>query len=300
MFRLEGITGVEFCNESELVDNKMMEQLGYERVEIAGCNGKYGQNITAYFYKDDSQYVYAECYIAKLNAFTKLIIDKSTFDKLDMKNRLIIINTGKGGGSGTRAVPYVWYNDKMLAIHKCGHEGKEVDHKQMSLNLITKESLRECNTTQNSKNKKNLYTWGMYMDGTFYIRIEENDGILSDIDIEELKQSGFSVKVTKKNIHIEKDFENEIDAIKELRAYEERYYGEYAYNPLNDMRGHIDAKIDQLILGTKTGDDVIREILTDYANDAVLIARYNLEKEYESRGMDYNHGNILENGRFVA
>ena len=170
----------------------------------------------------------------------------------------------------------------------------------MSLNLITDESLRECSTLQNSRNKINLHTWGTYLDGTFYVYIREKNGLLSESDIEELRREDFSVKINKNYVNIEKGFEKEIDAIKTLRAYEEKYYGEYAFNPLNDMRGHIDAKIDQLIFGTKSEDDVIREILADYVNDAVFIARYNLEKEYENRGMYYNHGNILENGRFVA
>lgn len=298
MFKMDGITGVEFCTVDELVDNSVMEQLGFIRTEVSNFSHGHDRNITAYFYKEDLPYVYVECYIAKLDAYTKLIIDKKKFEVLGMKDKVVVLNTGKG--DGTRAVPSVSGGKTIKAIHKCGHENREVDHIGMSLNIITEESLRECNTKQNSRNKKNLHAWGMYSDGTFYIQINEVTGILSDKDIEELRQTGFSVKVTKNKIHIEKEFVNELDAIKELRAYEERYYGEYAFNPLNDMRGHVDAKIDQLIFGTKNEEDIIRELLADYSHDAVLIARYNLEKEYQSRGMQYNSGKVLSNGRFVS
>ena len=140
----------------------------------------------------------------------------------------------------------------------------------------------------------------MSHDGNFFIYIEEKIGFLSETDIKELRRAGFTVKIGSKNIKIRKSFVYEIDAIRELRNYEVGFYGEYAFNPLNDVRGHFEAKFEQLILGTKSEDDVTREILADYSNDAVLIARYNLEKEYQSRGMEYNTGNTCDNGRFVS
>lgn len=298
MFRIDGISGVEFCTVDELVNDVQMEQLGFEKIQVSGRSRSYGKSVTAYYYKEDCSYVYAECFIAKLNAYTKLIIDKEKFEALGMKDKVVVLNTGKG--DGTRAVPSVSDSKTIKAIHKCGHEGKEVDHTQMSLNIITEESLRECSTLQNSRNKNKLHAWGMHWDGTFYIRIDEKNGLLSESDIEVLRQNGFSVKETKRNVRVEKEFSNELDAIRELRDYEVRFYGQYAFNPLMDMRGHFDAKFDQLILGIKSEEDVMKEILSDYANDAVLIARYNLEKEYQSRGMQYNTGETLSNGRFIS
>lgn len=298
MFRIDGISGIEFCEVDELVNDAVMEQLGFKKVQVFGRSYIYGKNITAYYYKEGCSYVYVECFFVKLNAYTKLIIDKEKFEALGMKDKAVFLNTGKGNGS--RAVPSVRYNGKTFAIHKCGHEGKEVDHTQMSLNIITEESLRECSTKQNNKNKKNLHKWGMTWENKFYICIEENNDILSESDINGLKQSGFSVKETKRSVKIEKEFLNELDAIKALRNYEVTYYDQYAFNPLNDMRGHFEVKFDQLILGTKTEEDVIKEVLIDYANDAGLIARYNLEKEYQSRGIQYNTGKTLENGQFVS
>ena len=136
MFRIDGISGIEFCEVDELVNDAVMEQLGFKKVQVFGRSYIYGKNITAYYYKEGCSYVYVECFFVKLNAYTKLIIDKEKFEALGMKDKAVFLNTGKGNGS--RAVPSVRYNGKTFAIHKCGHEGKEVDHTQMSLSTFSK------------------------------------------------------------------------------------------------------------------------------------------------------------------
>ena len=66
------------------------------------------------------------------------------------------------------------------------------------------------------------------------------------------------------------------------------------------MRGHFEAVYRYLILGEISEEDVTRAILKSISSDAVLIARYNLEEEYEKRGISYNHGRVLQDGHFVA
>lgn len=298
MVKINNVTGVEFCDFADLVNNEEMERLGFSHHEVLGANRKAGRNVSAYFEKEDLPYVYVEAYIAKLNACTKFIIDKQIYEKLGLSNKVVILNTGKG--DGTRAVPSVWYDGTTFALHKANHRGVEVDHTSFLLNIITEESLRECKTKQNLKNKKNLYSGSVYCGETTYIKLEETSGVLSAEVISELIDAGYKVKVLKSKVRIEKSFENEQEALRALGRYEKIAYGDFAYNPLNDMRGHFEEKFQQMILGTMTEEDIICSILEDYADDARMIARYNLEQEYESRGIAYNRGKILENGQFVA
>lgn len=290
------VTGVELFDLEDLVGVEAMEKAGFTMTTTRRSTEN-GDNVTSYFVKDDCNYVYAEAYIAKVGKYLRLIIEKSYFNKLGMIAKPILLKTGSGDGS--RGVPCVSVMGVPFSIHKAEYRDVQVDHINNSLNIITSDSLRPCTTSLNAKNKKGLHSWGMTSTGRFYIEIKETKGFLSDADIESLIADDFKVKV-KSRIHIYKEFNTEIEAIKTLRAYEKKVYGEFAYNPLQDLRGHFQIKFEQLILGTRTNEEVIREILEDYRNDAKAIARYDLESEYGSRFMTCNHGITLANGQFVS
>lgn len=282
MRREDYVTGVEFVEESELVNNDEMERLGFKRILLTKKT-TFGTNVTQYFLRDDLEYVYVECYFAIVNTCARFIISKSYFDILNMSEKMIFLKTGSGDGS--RGVPCVSCDGKNVAIHKAVYRDREVDHVSNSLNIITEEDLRACSTWQNAKNKKGLHSWGMLENGKFFVRIEETQTLLNDKDIELLRAYGYKVALQNRT-RLYKEYDTEIEAIKALRAYEDIFYKEFTYNPLQDMRGHFQAKFEQLILGTKTKDDVTREILEDYRNDAKAIARYNLESEYERLGIN--------------
>lgn len=291
------VTGVELFGLEDLVSREVMEEAGFTMTTTRRSTEN-GDNVTSYFVKDDCNYVYAEAYIAKVGKYLRLIIEKSYFTKLGMIAKPILLKTGSGDGS--RGVPCVSVMGVPFSIHKAEYRDVQVDHINNSLNIITSDSLRQCTTALNAKNKKNLHAWGKAIDDRFFVEIKETRDFLIDAEIKALREQGFTVKAKAKKVYIYKEFDTEIEAIKTLRAYEKKVYGEFAYNPLQDLRGHFQIKFEELILGTKTKDDITREILEDYRNDAKAIARYDLESEYERFGMTCNHGITLANGQFVS
>lgn len=290
---MKKVTGTELVDSSELVNNVEMARRGFKNIEIASRG-----NITGYFMKEGSDYVYVETYSAALKKCARLIVDKGIFDMLDLEHRTVVLNSGKG--DGTRAVPSVSVDKTIKALHGCVYEGAQIDHSFMSLNIITKDSLRECTTADNAKNKKNLHKCKKLSRGGFGVEIKEKYGFLSEVDLDTLRNEGYTISNCSNGVVIRKRFETEREALKAIREHENRFYGDYAYSPLKDMRGHFEAVYRYLILGEISEEDVIREILESISTNAVLIARYNLEDEYEKRGMPYNHGSVLQDGSFVA
>lgn len=282
----------ELVGVNELVNNTEMAERGFTHTEVVSRG-----NTTVYFKKEGSNYVYVETYASKLGMCARLIVDKSIFDRHDLEHKTVILNTGKGDGK--RIVPSISADKTIKALHKCFFKDAQVDHSYVSLNIITNDSLRKCTTADNARNKKNLHKCKQ-VDGVFQIDIKEKKDFFTEADMDTLRNEGYTVSKLANGVHIRKTFETELEGLKAARDYEERFYGDFAYNPLKDMRGHFNLKFKQLILEEMTEEDVTRAILKSISSNAVLIARYNLEEEYEKRGISYNHGRVLQDGHFVA
>ncbi|SEW39012.1 hypothetical protein [[Clostridium] fimetarium] len=298
-------TGTALCSVSELVDKKDMVARGFEVVKVEGDMKDGFKNTTFYFIKADSDYVYAECYFSNYIRCCRLIISKSIFEKLGLR-KLNAICLKVGTGDGTRCVTYVTLNSKPFKLHNAFSVsvGEEVDHKQISLNLITNESLRAASTALNQKNKIYANHVSMMKNGHFGFVIKENPKILSDADIKELQDpngKNYTIKIGSRNeLFLSKEFTTELEGLQEQRAYEEKYYGEFAYNPINDMRGRFELKFQQLIMQSISERKVIDTILEEYKNNAYSVQRYNLMPLYEKYHMDYNKGKSAANKEFLS
>lgn len=290
------LRGLEYFDESELVDNRDMIAKGFKIYDAAGNRSANGRNATAYFDNQELGVIYAECYIAKREQFLKLIIDRHLFESYGLRNKAISLNTGKGDGK--RCVPSVSRNRTTVALHRLFEIKEDIDHSMHSLNIITRENVRGASTLLNNKNKLQVDAIKVLSTGEFMISFSENKKLLTNVEINELKKMGYSVNI-KKRIEIRKCFDTKVESLKAIREYEEKFYKEFAYSVIYDLSGRFDLAFQQYILRTMTEDDVIKTILKDYANDACSVYRYNLIPLFEKYDMPFNKGITLPNGDLV-
>lgn len=290
----DGFAGMEYWNKSELVDYAMMEKSDFKTIERYG-KSKGKNNLTVYFINQNNPYIYVECYFANVDRYSRFILSKEVFYKYNLADKAISLNVK---GDSIRSVPYVNVDGNMKAIHKLFGIKGEVDHKTLSYNLITEDNFRLASHLLNEKNYLQLDIIMRLCTGGFKIFIEEDRMMFSEDDLVELEKMGFEIKPNKK-LKITKVVGTKADALRAIKEYEDRFYGEFAYSPINDLRGRFDLKFQQLILGTMTEDDVIKTVLNEYAHDAYSVHRYNLIPLCEKYGIPYNEGITLPNGDLV-
>ena len=283
---IDNFKGMEYWYESELVDNDMMRARGFDIVEVEGnfIASTGGCNKTVYFIHPDLSYVYVECFLNATGRYTRLIISKKVFNKY-LSKKAIHINQKRTNNISVPAANICGKKD----LHKLFGIVGEVDHISGSYNLIIDENLRGVSRSENNRNREQPYVVKNTKTGRFIVRMALNKRLVSDKDQDYLRQLDYEV-VDTGIVNFYKEFKHEVDAIKGLRMIEERFYKEFAYSPINDMRGRFELKFQQLILGTITEDDVIKTVLKDYAMDAFSVHRYNLIPLCEKYGIPYNDG----------
>ncbi len=289
---INGFKGMEFCKKEDLVVNADMSARGFDIIEVEGNKSKKtGSNKSAYFVHPDLPYVYAECYFRNVDRYAQLIVSKKLFDDY-LSRKAIIINLKMG-----RYTPCITHIDK-VDLHRLVGNTKIADHITGSYNLLIEENIREADSLHNSKNKEQVGVVKDIATGKFIVRLHMNKRLVSDEDMKDLEDMNYDITDTG-IVNVYKDFDTKVEALKALRMLEERLYKDFAYSPINDMRGRFDLKFQQLILGTVTEDDVIKTVLKEYAHDAYSVHRYNLIPLCEKYGIPYNEGITLPNGDLV-
>lgn len=153
-------------------------------------------------------------------------------------------------------------------------------------NLAIEETLRLCTPIENNRNKNHFPTLSK-VDRVWFWEKSEKRETLSDEMIEGLRSDDFEIS-GKDILKVRKYFDSEEEAYEGYYDYEKKVYGDFAYNPLRDMRGFANMYIRMKVIGDVTQDEISREILKSinkHSDAAKVIARYQLKEEYIRLGV---------------
>ena len=226
--------------------------------------------------------------------YATLIVSRELADLLISQDKGIYL---KSGSCKSRALtPYVLTNvlsgkDESVALHKLelfvenkNTTAQEFDHVFMSKNIIIKDSIRECTSSQNKANKPEKHLNVTRMEN--YYRVHFAQGRLDSQFIDELTADDWYFSAS----DIVKEFDDLAEALQAANYFEHHYTfketRDFLYNPVDDLRGNLDLAFEYLVIKNDDREGLRKAMLKRMLNRTSEIIRYNLAGDMFEAGLN--------------
>lgn len=302
MFELEDYKGIQFFHREELVDTSMLEQMGYQRLDVTDLMDKF--HITMYYYHPEKPFalIVSVWNLGQENEFfTQIIVSRDILDKLGHSKSLHIYSAS----NEKKAVVYVGQRKQLLTVFL--PKGVKIKcTSYTTLNIIDSQTTRYYDSEMKKRNivfpssKEHSISVNRDSNIGFILEVKDKRPVADEVE-RSLKQKGFRLRLCDADYFIAtKVFKTELEAWKAKCEYEDCYYQELKFNPFVDyMSKNFEVAYRALILEDLTPDDVIKKALYEWRTEWSRIVRDNLENVYEHYNIPYIGVQTDANGSMI-